>query len=196
MRMRFWEPSGRELSSLSCHRGREGERPELCNTEMSAQGKLQVQFKFVLVGNGGTGKTAFLKCHLTGEFEKYVATLGVEVHPHVFHINRGPVIFNAWDTADQEKFGGLGDCYYIQVQCSIIMFDATSRVAQKNVPNWQKDLVPVCENTPIVLCDKVDIKDRKVKAMSSTKRSLFGIMTLLPKVTVILKSSSSGLLES
>ena len=129
MRMRFWEPSGRELSSLSCHRGREGERPELCNTEMSAQGKLQVQFKFVLVGNGGTGKTAFLKCHLTGEFEKYVATLGVEVHPHVFHINRGPVIFNAWDTADQEKFGGLGDCYYIQVQCSIIMFDATSRVA-------------------------------------------------------------------
>lgn len=106
-RMRFWEPSGRELSPTSCHRGREGERPELCNIEMSAQGKLQVQFKFVLVGDG-TGETAFLKCHLTGEFEKHVATLGVEVHPHVFHINRGPVIFNAWDTADQQKFGGLG----------------------------------------------------------------------------------------
>ena len=131
MRMRFWEPSGRELSSLSCHRGREGERPELCNTEMSAQGKLQVQFKFVLVGNGGTGKTAFLKCHLTGEFEKYVATLGVEVHPLVFPTNRGPIKFNVWDTAGQEKFSGLRDGYYTQAQCAIMMFDVTSRGTYK-----------------------------------------------------------------
>lgn len=73
-------------------------------------------FKCVLVGDGGTGKTTFVKRHLTGEFEKkYVATLGVEVHPLVFHTNRGPIRFNVWDTAGQEKFGGLRDGYYIQV---------------------------------------------------------------------------------
>lgn len=45
------------------------------------------------------------------------------------------------------------------------MFDVTSRVTYKNVPNWHRDLVRVCENIPIVLCgNKVDIKDRKVKA--------------------------------
>lgn len=69
----------------------------------------------MLVGDGGTGKTTFVKRHLTGEFEKkYVATLGVEVHPLVFHTNRGPIKFNVWDTAGQEKFGGLRDGYYIQ----------------------------------------------------------------------------------
>uniref|UniRef100_A0A8C4UI82 GTP-binding nuclear protein Ran n=1 Tax=Falco tinnunculus TaxID=100819 RepID=A0A8C4UI82_FALTI len=122
----------------------------------------------VLVGDGGTGKTTFVKRHLTGEFEKkYVATLGVEVHPLVFHTNRGPIKFNVWDTAGQEKFGGLRDGYYIQAQCAIIMFDVTSRVTYKNVPNWHRDLVRVCENIPIVLCgNKVDIKDRKVKAKS------------------------------
>ncbi|KAJ1062962.1 hypothetical protein K5549_004991 [Capra hircus] len=91
---------------------------------MAAQGEPQVQFKLVLVGDGGTGKTTFVKHHLTGEFEKkYVATLGVEVHPLVFHTNRGPIKFNVWDTAGQEKFGGLRDGYYIQAQCAIIMFD-------------------------------------------------------------------------
>ena len=73
-------------------------------------------FKCVLLGDGGTGKTTFVKRHLTGEFEKkYVATLGVEVHPLVFHTNRGAIRFNVWDTAGQEKFGGLRDGYYIQV---------------------------------------------------------------------------------
>ena len=95
----------------------------------------------------------------------HTATLGVEVHPLTFYTNRGPIRFNVWDTAGQEKFGGLRDGYYIQGQCAIIMFDVTARVTYKNVPNWHRDLVRVCENIPIVLCgNKVDIKDRKVKA--------------------------------
>jgi GTP-binding nuclear protein Ran len=122
------------------------------------------------VGDGGVGKTTFVKRHLTGEFEKkYVATLGVEVHPLRFTTNYGNLVFNVWDTAGQEKFGGLRDGYYIQGQCAILMFDVTSRVTYKNVPNWHRDLVRVCENIPIVLVgNKVDIKDRQVKAKNIT----------------------------
>lgn len=82
------------------------------------------EFKLVLVGDGGVGKTTFVKRHLTGEFEKkYIATLGnlfnltklnqigVEVHPMVFTTNHGPIKFNVWDTAGQEKLGGLRDGY-------------------------------------------------------------------------------------
>lgn len=68
------------------------------------------------------------------------ATLGVEVHPLRFHTNRGELVFNVWDTAGQEKFGGLRDGYYIQGQCAIMMFDVTSRITYKNVPNWHRDL--------------------------------------------------------
>ncbi|KAH1800004.1 hypothetical protein LV155_003756 [Aspergillus fumigatus] len=114
--------------------------------------------------------TTFVKRHLTGEFEKkYIATLGVEVHPLTFTTNLGTIQFDVWDTAGQEKFGGLRDGYYINGQCGIIMFDVTSRITYKNVPNWHRDLVRVCENIPIVLCgNKVDVKERKVKAKTIT----------------------------
>jgi GTP-binding nuclear protein Ran len=122
---------------------------------------------------------------LSGEFEKkyigtidrvdlmilklYLATVGVEVRPLLFHTNCGPIVFNVWDTAGQEKFGGLRDVYYVQGQCGIIMFDVTSRITYKNVPNWHRDLVRICENIPIVLCgNKVDVKERKVKPSQIT----------------------------
>jgi GTPase SAR1 family protein len=62
---------------------------------------------------------------------------------------------------------GLRDGYYIGGQCAIIMFDLTSRITYKNVPNWHKDIVRVCEDIPIVLCgNKADVKDRKIKPKS------------------------------
>jgi GTP-binding nuclear protein Ran len=111
-----------------------------------------------------------VKRHRTGEFErKYLATIGVEVHPLKFNTNYGEICFSCWDTAGQEKFGGLRDGYYIQGKCAIIMFDVTSRQSYKNVPNWYRDLVRVCEGIPVVLCgNKVDEKDRKVKPKQIT----------------------------
>jgi hypothetical protein len=45
------------------------------------------------------------------------------------------------------------------------MFDVTSRITYKNVPNWHRDLTRVCESIPMVLVgNKVDVKDRKVRA--------------------------------
>jgi GTP-binding nuclear protein Ran len=49
------------------------------------------------------------------------------------------------------------------------MFDVTCRHSYKNVPSWHRDLTRVCGNIPIVLCgNKVEIKDRKVKANQIT----------------------------
>ena len=63
-----------------------------------------------------------------------------------FTTSRGKLVFNVWDTAGQERFAGLRDGYYIQADCGIIMFDVTSRITYKNVPNWHRCVpsVDVC----------------------------------------------------
>lgn len=91
------------------------------------------------------------------------------VHPLDFNTNCGPIRFDCWDTAGQEKFGGLRDGYYIHGQCAIIMFDVTSRTTYKNVPTWHRDITRVCEDIPIVLCgNKVDVRNRQVRAKTIT----------------------------
>ena len=135
------------------------------------------EYKLVLCGDGGTGKTTFIKRHLTGEFEKkYIATLGAEVHPMVFCTTRGKFRFQVWDTAGQEKLACLRDGYYIGAHCAIIMFDVCSRVTYKNVTKWYKELIRVCKGIPIVLVgNKVDVADRKVKATQILFPKKYGI---------------------
>ena len=80
------------------------------------------------------------QCDNVPDLVYVAATMGVEVHPLDFTTNRGKLRFYCWDTAGQEKFGGLRDGYYIHGQCAIIMFDVTSRLTYKNVPTWHRDL--------------------------------------------------------
>lgn len=51
------------------------------------------------------------------------------------------------------------------------MFDVTARVTYKNVPNWHRDLVRVCENIPIVLVgNKVKIYNVIIRYLNSEFR--------------------------
>lgn len=124
-------------------------------------------FKVILVGGGGVGKTSFIKKHRTGEFEqKYNATMSVEVHPLKFHTNKGPVIFNIWDTADQEVFGGLRDGYYIKGQAAFLMFSLDSLVSYNNLTKWYGEVKKVCENIPmVVIGNKIDLVRPKTKVI-------------------------------
>ena len=92
------------------------------------------EFKLLLVGDGGVGKTTLVKRHRTGEFEKkYIPTLGVEVHPLKFNTNGGEICFNVWDTAGQEKFDKLHASYYFGADCCILVFDVTRKITYRNL---------------------------------------------------------------
>lgn len=123
-------------------------------------------FKCILVGNGGVGKTTFIKKHLMGEFvQRYVPTLGVDVSPIVITTDAKPFRFNVWDVAGQEQYGGLGSGYYVQADCAIVMFDLTSRLSYHNCQHWVNQIRSTCGNIPTILVGtKSDITERKVLA--------------------------------
>jgi len=128
------------------------------------------QHKIVIIGDGGIGKTTLVNRFIDGNFtKKYLPTVGASVRTTTFYTNIGPISLQIWDTAGQEKFGGLRDGYYIKSEGVLMMFDVTSRTTYKNIPKWYRDITRVCPDIPVVICgNKVDIKDRKVKQKNIT----------------------------
>lgn len=156
-----------------------------------------MNYKIVILGNGGVGKTTYIKKLLTGEFEKkYVPTLGVDVFSLKLDTNCGDVTFNVWDCAGQEKYGGLRDGYYINSDGCILMFDYTSSQSLKSVLYWLSLFKRVVDrDVPVVLCGtKCDIKDKTVKTEDIYK-ILNNIRKLVPDVKYFEISSKTNYLN-
>lgn len=122
-------------------------------------------YKIILIGDGGCGKTSFVNCLRKGEFSgKYIPTQGVDVSPITFNTNHDTITFKIWDCAGQEKFGGLRDGYYIGAQGVIIMLDLTSKLTLRNMEHWVKDVGRVVgEDVPVIVCgNKIDALNRKL----------------------------------
>ncbi len=123
-----------------------------------------MEYKVILVGDGGVGKTSLVKRLQKLDVNKtYIPTMGAEVHPLVYNTNYGEVFIKLWDTAGQENFTGLKEGYYIQSNAGIIMCDSTSEKSVSNMKIWERDIYRVCPNLPrILVCNKSDIKNRVI----------------------------------
>jgi len=132
---------------------------------------LAAEFKVLLVGDTGVGKSALVKSHLTGEFErssnqtpfmKHLA--GEEIQPLRFHTNCGDVGLNIWVVGRKDmELMDQREQLYMQGHAAIVMFDVTSRQSFRSVPNWQRELRQVLGTIPTVLLgNKVDATQRQV----------------------------------
>jgi GTP-binding nuclear protein Ran len=118
----------------------------------------KMNYKLVLVGDSGVGKSAFVRRHLAGEFEKkHIKTLGVEVHPLTFSTTRGVICFSTWDTAGDEKLGGRCDGYYVNADAVIVFGDLTSPSSFLSMKMWARDVQRISPRAKIIFVgNKVD----------------------------------------
>lgn len=115
------------------------------------------EFKVILIGRGGCGKTSYIKQLLLSQFsEMCVPTFGVEVYSIQLETTVGPIKFAVWDCAGQDKYRCLGDGYYIGADCCIHMIDG-----RENLPDNVKIPREFGYVTDIPICTVFNKVDQK-----------------------------------
>ena len=116
----------------------------------------QIDYKIILIGNTGVGKTSLFRKLQTGEFtEGTIATIGVEKKTMEMSLNvakegkKQNKDFNIsfYDTAGQEKFRAITKNYYKGSEGIILMYDITKRDTFDNVGSWVESIKDSVGNT-------------------------------------------------
>lgn len=96
------------------------------------------EFKIVVVGDSGVGKTILVK-RLFGEpFDpKFISTCGASVH--LLTCEKGDL--DIWDCAGNERFRGLDDQYYRNSDLALICFSVDSTVTLQHCKDWFKKVL-------------------------------------------------------
>ena len=123
------------------------------------------EYKIIFAGDGGVGKSTFIHRYKTAIFNSwYVPTLGVDVEVIALYTNYGMFVLNIWDTAGQEKYGGLKEAYFIGAHGAIVMFDTTSKGTYDNVDFWVNGIKNTAGDIPIdIYGNKCDSRSMVVR---------------------------------
>jgi GTP-binding nuclear protein Ran len=119
------------------------------------------EYKVVMIGNGGVGKTSIVKRLRSCDFQpQYLPTLGVEVNPIRINTNYGVIQFNVWDCAGQECFSGSRDGHYLQANACIGVIEKGS---ESSVGMLTQELKrDSFQNIPVVtIVNKMEIETNK-----------------------------------
>ena len=101
-----------------------------------------LEYKIILIGNSGVGKTSFFRKLSTGDFaETNIATIGVEkISFDIKFINNNnepkKIDVSLFDTAGQEKFRALTRQYYKGTDGVLLLYDITDKRTFENVEMW------------------------------------------------------------
>ncbi|PLB35921.1 Rho4-like protein [Aspergillus candidus] len=121
--------------------------------------------KFVVVGDGGCGKTCLLISYSQGYFpEKYVPTVFENYITQTIHRPSGKSVELAlWDTAGQEEYDRLRPLSYPETDLLFVCFAIDCPASLENVMDkWYPEVLHFCPTTPIILVGlKCDLRDKR-----------------------------------
>uniref|UniRef100_A0A1B6LE46 Ras-related protein Rab n=1 Tax=Graphocephala atropunctata TaxID=36148 RepID=A0A1B6LE46_9HEMI len=129
-----------------------------------------VQFKFLIIGDFGVGKTAIVRRYVDGRFSsKYKITIGADFAlKHISWDEDTRINLQLWDIAGNERFGYMTRVYYKYAVAAVVVFDITRSTTMQSVSKWLHDLrekVTLSDGTavPVVLlANKCDVPDCSV----------------------------------
>jgi small GTP-binding protein len=121
-------------------------------------------FKFIIVGDGGVGKSCLLLQFTDRRFEQlHDVTIGVEFGSKQLLIDDKNIKIQIWDTAGQEVFKSIVRSYFRGALGALLVFDITNYNSFHNIKSWLND-VTLYSNFPIsmiLIGNKSDLESKR-----------------------------------
>jgi small GTP-binding protein len=125
---------------------------------------LPIQFKFIVIGASGTGKTSIVRRLCDGKFSKSLqSTVGIEYFTHVATVGARSVKMMIWDTAGQERFYAVAKAYFRSAVGVVLVYDISDRKTFEQLPRWLRDARTEADPHCCVYLvgNKVDLEDKR-----------------------------------
>ena len=144
---------------------------------------MSINYKFILIGNSGVGKTSIFRKLSTGEFhEKNISTIGIEKKSLDVSIEidkdgkteKKTFNISFFDTAGQEKFRAVTLSYYKETDGILLLYDITDRKSFDNVSIWVNSIKEAIEGNEskyaiILIGNKLDLVEQEKKERQVTE---------------------------
>lgn len=129
-------------------------------------------FKFIVIGASGVGKTSILDRLVDDEFPtEQVSTIGVDYKTTVVEIDGQSIKLQIWDTAGQEKFHSISRSYFRRAVGVILVYDITDRKSFDELSIWLNDVHTLCDPNASVLMigNKLDMASQRTVSTSEAQ---------------------------
>jgi small GTP-binding protein len=158
--------------------------------------KQLMALKFVVLGDGGVGKTTLLHRYVEGRFmDTSTMTIGVEFLTKQIELNSTnsqSYLINLilWDISGQMRFRFMIERYMRGAAGALILFDITNMTSFVNIEKWVQLTKKYYRNLPMVLiAAKCDLEEFSMVADIYAKKT----QTRFGMVDFIKTSSKTGL---
>ena len=133
-----------KIQEIAQHESASEEFPEQQIKDISL---IDYQFKVIIVGDPGVGKTSLILRYTDNAFRRnYVPTLGVMVTDKIFKIENSVVQLTLWDIGGQQKFQTMRQQFYRGSDAVFLVFDLTRLESFNNIPKWFSDVSEQLKN--------------------------------------------------
>ncbi|CAH8487177.1 unnamed protein product [Heterobilharzia americana] len=141
---------------------------DLCHVIMHVNdNEVLVNFKLLLIGDSGVGKSSLLLRYTNDCFESQLsATIGVDFKVKLVTVPDGTKIkLSIWDTAGQERFRTLTPNVYRGSHAAVFVYDVSNRESFEHLSSWMEELKTYADNPNMVkllVGNKIDSEPREI----------------------------------
>ena len=141
-------------------------------------------FKVVLVGEAGVGKTSIISQFIDQVFEEELQTStgGSFSSKEIFFDNGKSLKLEIWDTAGQERYRSLTKIFYKNSSCAILVYDITKKQTFDELKNYwigqikesaPKDIMLAIVGNKEDLLDKEQVDENEARDFAKENNALF-----------------------